>query len=90
MPAKNQRDGMTKAANGTLIGRGAETPLIDPFGRAISYLRVSVTDRCDYAPGLGIEINEEALAAHPYQVHELRHYTGALTAIRPPDATKTF
>jgi len=42
------------------------------------------------APGLGIEINEEALAAHPYQVHELRHYTGALTEIRPPDATKTF
>jgi len=42
------------------------------------------------APGLGIEINEEALAAHPYQVHELRHYTGALTAIRPPDATTTF
>jgi cyclic pyranopterin phosphate synthase len=23
------------------------TPLVDPFGRAISYLRVSVTDRCD-------------------------------------------
>jgi GTP 3',8-cyclase len=23
------------------------TPLIDPFGRAISYLRISVTDRCD-------------------------------------------
>ena len=23
-------------------------PLTDPFGRAISYLRVSVTDRCDY------------------------------------------
>ena len=22
-------------------------PLIDPFGRAINYLRVSVTDRCD-------------------------------------------
>ena len=22
-------------------------PLIDPFGRAITYLRVSVTDRCD-------------------------------------------
>jgi MoaA/NifB/PqqE/SkfB family radical SAM enzyme len=27
---------------------GASTPLIDPFGRAISYLRVSVTDRCDF------------------------------------------
>ena len=34
-------------------------------------------------PGLGIEINEEACEAHPYQVHTLRHYTGALTDIRP-------
>jgi cyclic pyranopterin phosphate synthase len=25
-----------------------QTPLIDPFQRAISYLRVSVTDRCDF------------------------------------------
>ena len=25
-----------------------EKPLIDPFGRMISYLRVSVTDRCDF------------------------------------------
>ncbi|MBS0268432.1 MAG: GTP 3',8-cyclase MoaA [Proteobacteria bacterium] len=25
-----------------------EQPLIDPFGRAIEYLRVSVTDRCDF------------------------------------------
>src|SRR5262245_34565988 len=23
-------------------------PLVDPFGRTISYLRVSVTDRCDF------------------------------------------
>src|SRR5205807_3336305 len=31
--------------------RAASVPprsLIDPFGRAISYLRVSVTDRCDF------------------------------------------
>ena len=27
---------------------GGEAPLIDPFQRAISYLRVSVTDRCDF------------------------------------------
>src|SRR5918997_3075679 len=27
---------------------GQAAPLIDPFGRAISYLRVSVTDRCDF------------------------------------------
>ena len=25
-----------------------ETPMIDPFGRRITYLRVSVTDRCDF------------------------------------------
>jgi len=30
-------------------GRGDARPaLVDPFGRAISYLRVSVTDRCDF------------------------------------------
>ncbi|MFN6984743.1 MAG: GTP 3',8-cyclase MoaA, partial [Rhizobium oryzihabitans] len=23
-------------------------PMVDPFGRAITYLRVSVTDRCDF------------------------------------------
>ena len=34
-------------------------------------------------PGLGIEINEEECLKHPYQVHTLRHYTGALTDIRP-------
>ncbi len=25
-----------------------DTPLIDPFQRAVNYLRVSVTDRCDF------------------------------------------
>ena len=28
--------------------RGTARPLVDPFGRAITYLRVSVTDRCDF------------------------------------------
>ncbi len=28
--------------------RDAQAPLVDPFGREISYLRVSVTDRCDF------------------------------------------
>src|SRR5919205_755710 len=27
---------------------GPDAPLIDPFGRGITYLRVSVTDRCDF------------------------------------------
>jgi cyclic pyranopterin phosphate synthase len=29
-------------------GGARQHPLVDPFGRAISYLRVSVTDRCDF------------------------------------------
>ena len=28
--------------------KGALPALVDPFGRAITYLRVSVTDRCDF------------------------------------------
>jgi len=31
-----------------LDSEAGRQPLIDPFGRAISYLRVSVTDRCDF------------------------------------------
>ena len=38
------------------------------------------------APGLGVDIDEEALRRHPYRVHELRHYAGTLTDIRPADA----
>jgi galactonate dehydratase len=38
------------------------------------------------APGLGIDLNVEAIAAHPYVAHNLRHYAGTLTDIRPPDA----
>lgn len=34
-------------------------------------------------PGLGIDIDETACLAHPYRPHTLRHYTGALTDIRP-------
>ena len=28
-------------------GPGAAAPLVDPFGRTIDYVRISVTDRCD-------------------------------------------
>ena len=41
--------------------------------------RMKIGDR----PGLGIEINEEECLKHPYVEHNLRHYTGALTEIRP-------
>jgi galactonate dehydratase len=42
------------------------------------------------APGLGIEIDEEACLSHPYKPHTLRHYTGALTDIRPPETEYYF
>ncbi len=34
--------------NGANAVARSEAPMIDPFGRAITYLRVSVTDRCDF------------------------------------------
>ncbi len=42
------------------------------------------------SPGLGVDIDLDALAKHPYQPHELRHYKGTLTDIRPGDAGLTF
>ncbi|MGI9385950.1 MAG: GTP 3',8-cyclase MoaA [Methyloligellaceae bacterium] len=30
------------------VSGGAVSPMIDPFGRHVTYLRVSVTDRCDF------------------------------------------
>ena len=44
--------------------------------------RIKIGDK----PGLGIELNEDECLKHPYVEHTLRHYTGALTDIRP---TKT-
>lgn len=41
-------------------------------------------------PGLGIELNEEECVKHPYREHTLRHYTGALTDIRPPETAFYF
>mgnify|MGYP001198571401 CR=1 FL=1 len=36
-------DGMNTSAS-----KSSASPLIDPFGRAVNYIRVSVTDRCDF------------------------------------------
>lgn len=33
---------------GPFAGQTATAPMIDPFGRMVTYLRVSVTDRCDF------------------------------------------
>ncbi len=42
------------------------------------------------APGLGVDINEEACLEHAYVAHDLRHYKGTLTDIRPADATPFY
>jgi cyclic pyranopterin phosphate synthase len=44
MPAGNGHSGHNRDPK----SGAALPPLIDPFGRGISYLRVSVTDRCDF------------------------------------------
>ena len=38
-------------------------------------------------PGLGIDVNIDEVLARPYTPRNLRHYTGAVTDIRPKDDT---
>lgn len=42
------------------------------------------------APGLGVELNEEAALRYPYRPCPFRHYTGALTDIRPSEAVPFY
>ena len=48
--------------------------------------RIKIPER----PGIGVEINEAECLKHPYKPHTLRHYTGALTDIRPPETEFYF
>ena len=57
-----------------------------PWRKEVTDESLTFSDGCisiPEKPGLGIELNEEACLDHPYQKHTLRHYTGALTDIRP-------
>jgi cyclic pyranopterin phosphate synthase len=47
-PSQPAADAIVTAAPPAVGGQAAQGRMIDPFGRAISYLRVSVTDRCDF------------------------------------------
>jgi galactonate dehydratase len=52
---------------------------------AESWVLTNGTVRIPDTPGLGVHIDPDAISRHPYVRHDLRHYTGALTEIRPPD-----
>jgi galactonate dehydratase len=71
-----------------------ETMALDvPYRREVSTEKVRLKDgmmSIPDAPGLGIDLNLDAIAAHPYEPKNLRHYTGDLTDIRPDDATASF
>ena len=69
-----------------------KTFVVDCFRTNWVFVKVYTDEALEYSdgyitipdkPGLGIEINEEECLKHPYQPHTLRHYTGALTDIRP-------
>lgn len=60
-----------------------------PYRSLLTTEKVDFTDgvmRIPDLPGLGIDIHEEELLKHPYQPHNLRHYNGDLTLIRPRDS----
>ena len=60
------------------------------FRKAITNEEVIFEDgyiRINDKPGLGIDVNVEAVEQRPYHPINLRHYTGDLTEIRPKDDT---
>lgn len=71
-----------------------ETMAVDvPWRKDICREQVRFEDgrmRIPDAPGLGVELSEEAIAQHPYESRDLRHYDGTLTDIRPPEAEGYF
>ena len=85
-------------ANAVTLALGVSTPgycihetLFDdvPWRREVIDEDVKFVDGYMYVndrPGLGIELDEKAAAAHPYEPHWLRHYVGTLTNVRPPDS----
>ena len=69
--------------------------MLETMSNDVDYRHTLTTETVGFAdgmmtipdrPGLGIDIVEEALLAHPYQPHNLRHYNGDLTMIRPEGA----
>lgn len=64
-----------------------------PWRSQITTEQVPLKDgmmRISDAPGLGIDLHEEAIAQYPYEPRDLRHYNGKLTEIRPDNANGYF
>ena len=64
-----------------------------PWRGEISNEKVRFEDSQMFIPtsaGLGIDIDEAAIARYPYQPHDLRHYKGTLTDIRPENSKSYF
>ncbi len=89
-------------ANAATLQLAANCPnfcILEIMYSDVAYRRDISTEALDYRdgfikipskPGLGITLNEDECRKHPYQPHSLRHYTGALTDIRPPQTAFYF
>lgn len=89
-------------ANAATLQLAASCPnfsILEIMYSDVDYRKDITNEQLDYAdgymaipdrPGLGIEIDEATCLAHPYQPHTLRHYTGALTDIRPAKTSFYF
>ena len=83
---RHDRCAMKVGTDGVLLGAWADVrhsrSILD-VGTGTGLIALMLAQRCPQAHIVGIDIDEEACLAHPYQAHTLRHYTGALTDIRP-------
>lgn len=64
-----------------------------PWRREVCKEEVELSDgfmRIPTAPGLGVDICEDAMVQHPYQPTALRHYRGTLVDVRPDNASKYY
>lgn len=91
----NPNGAITNAATLQLAACTPNFHLLETMSNDVPYRHLLTTEAIEFSdgmmripdrPGLGIDINEEEIRKHPYQVHNLRHYNGDLTMIRPSDS----